>query len=100
MRATLTGPLVPLGVLGVRLGKYDQAVSVLRAGDQRNFLILANLAAAYHAKGELRLAADYQQQALVEWPAVWAGWSDAQLRWNRRVERFYRTLLERRLGEQ
>ena len=91
---------VDLGGCYIRLGKYDEAVSVLRAGDQRNFLILANLAAAYHAKGELRQAADYQQQALAEWPAVWAGWSDAQLRWNRRVERFYLTLLEHRLVEQ
>jgi tetratricopeptide (TPR) repeat protein len=95
-----TRDLVDLGGCYIRLGKYDQAVSVLRAGDRRNFLILANLAAAYHAKGELLQAAEYQQQALAEWPAVWAGWSDAQLRWNRRVERFYLTLLKHRLGEQ
>jgi len=90
---------VNLGACYVRFQRYEEAVRVLEAGDRQFFLILANLASAYHGMGELKRAIDYQEQALAAWPEVWAGWNGPQLNWYRRVERFYLTLLNERYRE-
>jgi tetratricopeptide (TPR) repeat protein len=89
---------IDLGGCYVRLGRFNDAVRVLEAGDRTNFLILLNLAAAYQGLNELQRAIDYQERALAAWPAVWAGWTTVDWNWYRRVERYYLTLLQLRRG--
>jgi len=90
---------VNLSACSIRMRRFDDAIRVLKAGDQKHFLILANLASAYDGLGEPSLAQLYQRQALDVWPSVWAGWSEAQSQFYRRVERHYLRLLELR-GEE
>jgi tetratricopeptide (TPR) repeat protein len=89
-----------LGGVLIRLGRNQEAIRVLQAGNQRDFLTLANLASAYHAAGEIDLAVRYQEQTLEAWPEVFVSWTPLQLAWYRRVERFYLKLLKLRQAEQ
>ncbi len=91
---------VDLGACYLRMGREPEAVRVLEAGDRKHFMVLANLATAYHAIGQLDRAIAYQRQAIDAWPAVWAGWSDAELQRYRRADRYYLTLLQLRYREQ
>jgi tetratricopeptide (TPR) repeat protein len=91
---------VNLGGCYVRMGRYQDAIRVLEAGDRKHFLVLANLASAYHAIDQLDRAVSYQRQALDAWPPVWAGWTFWQMQGYRRVERYYLTLLQLRHREQ
>jgi hypothetical protein len=91
---------VDLGACYIRMGRDQDAIRVLEAGDRKHFLILANLATAYHGIGQFDRAIAYQRQALDAWPAVWAGWTEAQLQHYRRVDRYYLTLLQLRYREQ
>jgi tetratricopeptide (TPR) repeat protein len=91
---------INLGACNIRLGRPNDAIRVLEAGDHDNFLILANLAAAYHAAGQLNRAVSFQEQALDAWPELLAGWTKAQLNWYRRVDRFYLKLLRLRQAEE
>jgi hypothetical protein len=91
---------VDLGACYIRMGRYQDAIRVLEAGDRKHFLVLANLASAYHSIDQLDRAIAYQRQALDAWPSVWAGWSALQLQWYRRVDRYYLTLLQLRYREQ
>jgi hypothetical protein len=95
-----------LGGLYLRFGRPRDAVRVLTAGNSRQFLILCNLAVAYH---ELAVqdqdlnrfgeAVITQKRALAAWPAAWSGWSDEQWYVYRRAERLQLRLLELRLAE-
>jgi hypothetical protein len=91
---------VNLGGCYLYMARYQDAIRVLEAGDRKHFLILANLAAAYHGIDQYDRAVAYQRQALDAWPEVWAGWPYWQMQWYRRVERFYLTLLQSRYREQ
>ena len=97
--ARTTADAINLGACCIRLGRYNDAVRVLSAADQRHFLVLANLAAAYHGMGELERAAGYEEQALDAWPASQPGWSSNELYWYHRVETYYLKLLRLRLRE-
>jgi hypothetical protein len=90
---------VDLGACYLRMGRPNEAIEVLEAGDRTHFLILANLASAYHAINEFDRAISYQKQALDAWPPVWAGWNGAEWQFYRRVERYYLELLRGRLRE-
>jgi tetratricopeptide (TPR) repeat protein len=89
-----------LGACYLRMGRFHDAIRVLEAGDRKHFLILANLATAYYSIDQLDRAMAYQRQALDAWPAVWAGWTFAQLQWYRRAERYFLSLLQLRYREQ
>jgi hypothetical protein len=80
--------------------RYEDARRVLENGDRRHFLILANLASAYHGLDQISRAVSFEEQALAAWPAVWAGWSGEQLRFYRLAERYYLQLLRLREREQ
>src|SRR5262249_31987084 len=61
-----------LGAYLIRLRRYDQALEVLTRAAQanpRDFMILANLAAAFQLQGRFERALSYLQQALDYWPA-------------------------------
>jgi tetratricopeptide (TPR) repeat protein len=92
---------VNLGAYYIRLGKYEEAVRVLApaAQDRKNFRALANFATAHFLAGRPDRAIEYQKQALDAWPDVVAGWSDQELAWYRRAEKYYLTLLQARYQE-
>jgi tetratricopeptide (TPR) repeat protein len=111
-----SGERQDLGAALIRLGKYEEAIQVLRPGaalDRDNFLLLANLATAYHLAGQGTQALDAVQSALAVWPEDWAkldmkhqvlyplemGWDAKQLTWHRRAETYFRQLLRLRLRE-
>ena len=91
---------VDLGACYIRMGRDQDAIRVLEAGDRRHFLVLANLATAYLGINQLDRAIAYQRQALDAWPPVWAGWTEAQLQRYRRVDRYCLSLLQLRYREQ
>jgi len=97
---------------GIRLGGYylmvpdhvNQAVVVLRATQERepnNFMVLGNLATAYFLQGVLDRAVSCQEEMLKVkvWPKEVPGWTADRLRWQRRVEVLYLTLLRDRANE-
>lgn len=86
-RVNLSGCYLRLG--GQRIG---DARRLLLAGDQKDFLIQSNLAAAYFLSGELEMATRHQQNALTFWPDVFAGWTGQQLKQYRNAERALLTL--------
>jgi tetratricopeptide (TPR) repeat protein len=90
-----------LGACYIRFGKVREALETLRnQGDNKHFLLQANLAVAYHAQGNWHQAVRAQQAALELWPNVHAGWSLQQLAWYRHVDRYYLRLLQARFREQ
>ena len=90
---------IDLGACYIRLGRFNDALRVLSAGDQDHFMVLANLAAAYDNLGELERAVGYEEQALAVWPSIQPGWNRDELVWFRRAESFYLKLLQLRLRE-
>ncbi len=90
---------INLGACCIRLGRYNDAVQVLGAADQRDFMVLANLAAAYDGMKELDRAVGYEEQALDAWPSSQPGWDAQQLYWYHRAETYYLKLLRLRLRE-
>jgi hypothetical protein len=92
---------VDLGAWYIREGKAEKAVQVLEAvpREQRNFMVLANLATAHHMADRLDRAVHYQQQVLREWPGTVVGWSPEQLRWFAWVEKHYLRMLQARHQE-
>lgn len=97
---------IDLSACYIRLGQFGDAEKILAEGlamtlaeDSTRFLMLANLAAAYHGLGEDQRAINYQEQALAAWPTVWAGWTGDRLYWYRRCERANLTLLRFRARE-
>lgn len=90
---------INLGACYIRLGRTNDAVAVLSAADQNDFLVLANLAAAYQSLNELERAVAYEEQAVASWPSIQAGWSTSELDWFRRVEGYNLKLLKLRLRE-
>jgi hypothetical protein len=93
-RVNLSGAYLRLG--GDSVAK---ARRLLLAGDQSHFLVQSNLAAAYFLSGESEMAARHQQRVLNLWPAVFAGWSDQELRGYRECERYLLTLYRLRAAE-
>ncbi len=87
-----------LGAYYLRLNQADKAREVLEAvpQEQRNFLVLANLATAYHQEGLLDRAIVTQQQALDAWPKEWPGFTLHDLWFRHRVEKLYLALLRAR----
>ena len=98
-----TDDRINLGACYIRLGRSDKAVEVLKAADQKNFLVLANLAAAYGPAplglSELDRAVSYEEQALAAWPSSQPGWNGTALYWYHRAETYYLKLLRLRLRE-
>jgi hypothetical protein len=92
---------VGLGACYIRLGRPNDAIGVLSSADQEDFLVLANLAAAYGhpAVKELERAVSYEEQALNAWPATLAGWSGEELAYYRRAEVYNLKLLRLRARE-
>ncbi len=90
---------VDLGACYIRLNRPNDAIRVLLQADQSNFLVLANLAAAYQSLNELDRALAFEEQALAAWPSIQPGWNGTELRWYRRAEGFYLKLLESRQRE-
>src|SRR5262249_14960861 len=93
---------IDLSACYLRLDKASAALRVLEAvpQEQRNFLVLANLATAYQRSGLLERAIPLLEQALKVWPASWPGVTPEQLRWYRRAERYHLTLLKARYQQQ
>jgi hypothetical protein len=87
---------INLGACYIRLGQHRDAIRLLSAGDQRHFLIQANLASAYFLNGDLEVALRHQQRALDLWPVVWATWRPGQVLWYRQCERIFLRLLTAR----
>ena len=94
-----TSDRVNLGACYVRLNRPNDAVRVLLQADQSNFLVLANLAAAYQALNELDRALAFEEQALAAWPSIQPGWNGNELAWYRRAEGYSLKLLESRQRE-
>jgi tetratricopeptide (TPR) repeat protein len=98
---------VNLGAYYVRLLRFEEAVRVLSAAEAQepdNFMVLCNLATANYLAdpqdpARLDRAVTEQEQALKAWPVVWAGLTAEELRWYRRAERFFLTLLQQRRQE-
>jgi tetratricopeptide (TPR) repeat protein len=88
-----------LGACYIRLGRFDNAITALSAADQSDFRVLADLAAAYAARGELDRAVAYQEQALDAWPSVHPGWGTGQLMWFRRADGYQLKLYQLRQRE-
>jgi hypothetical protein len=104
-----------LGAALIRLRKFQDAIQVMKPAERKdpgNFLLLSNLATAYHLGGQGRLALDYMNQSLSAWPTAWSqlnkerqdflkemGWNEAKFAWYRKAETFYRKLLRLRLPE-
>jgi hypothetical protein len=90
-----------LGACYIRFKKIPRALETLRnQGDNKHFLLQANLAVAYAEDRNWHQAARAQKAALGLWPSVHAGWSRQQLAWNRHVDRYFLRLLEARMKEQ
>ena len=90
---------VNLGACYIRLNRPNDAIRILSEADQSNFLVLANLAAAYQAIGEGDRAIAFEEQALAAWPSIQPGWNSGELAWYRRAEGYYLKLLESRRRE-
>jgi tetratricopeptide (TPR) repeat protein len=93
---------IDLSEVYIRLGnKSEEACAILEGvpADQRNFMVLANLATAHDLAGRPERAIVYQSQALAAWPEVWAGFDPAQSDFYRRSERYYLKLLQLRYQE-
>jgi tetratricopeptide (TPR) repeat protein len=114
--ALTAGERLDLGAALIRLQKLEEAIQVLRPGaiqDRGNFLLLSNLATAYHLAGQEVQALDAMQLALTAWPTDWTqlrkeqqlllslqmGWDGKQFAWYRNVERYYQKLLRLRLSQ-
>ena len=81
-----------LGATYVRIGKYDDAISLLaqRGRDRTpDFRILANLAHVHAARGEWQDALDWHANALdlTDFPDDLAGATPAQRKWLKQLER-------------
>jgi hypothetical protein len=98
-----------LGGCLLRLGKPAEAVAVLSGGDNDNFIVLCNLAAAQYSlavspegngvrrKNLVAEAVSTQRRALAAWPSSgWTGWTDEQWYFYRRVELLHLQLLKLR----
>jgi thioredoxin-like negative regulator of GroEL len=93
---------INLGASYILLQKPNDAIEVLenaKAQYRGNFMVLANLAAAYHALNEFTRAAELMREALDYWPRQYKGFTAEQLRWYRRAEEAYRDLLKARASE-
>jgi tetratricopeptide (TPR) repeat protein len=89
-----TDDRINLGACYIRLGRYDDAVNVLKAADQKNFLVSADLAAAYERKKDYLNAYPCEKAALRAWPTSAPGWHGAHLMWYHRVESYFLKLLK------
>ncbi len=107
-RANALGTLdrIDLGSYLMRLGRDKDAIPVLETGlnvmapgDPARFLLLTNLATAYHNLGVIDRAIGYQEQALAAWPDNWPGWGNSRTLFYRRTERYYLDLLRLRSKE-
>lgn len=90
---------VALSAYLMRVNEPRKARAVLLDADQKQFMVLANLAAACHAQGDLRNAILFQQKALAAWPEVWHDWPSSLNLFYRQCERAYLTLLTSRDAE-
>jgi tetratricopeptide (TPR) repeat protein len=105
-----------LGAALLRLRKPEDAIQVMKPAelqDRSNFLILANLATAYHMSGVDNQAFVAADSAVALWPTQWSklskerrlalglqlGWDEAQFTWYRKAERYFRNLLQLRMRE-
>jgi hypothetical protein len=94
--------LASLGAYLLRLRRYDEAVELLTAAarsNPQNFVLKANLAAAYECQGRLDRALPYLQEALAIWPSTWPGLNEEQLSWYKEAERYHLGLLRSRYRE-
>jgi tetratricopeptide (TPR) repeat protein len=91
-----------LGAYLLRLRRYDEAVELLTAAlrkNPQNFLLRANLAAAYEFQGRFDRALPYLQETLEAWPREWPGLTKDQLAWYKEAERYHHRLLRSRYRE-
>jgi tetratricopeptide (TPR) repeat protein len=110
------GERLNLGAALLRLRKAEEAIEVMKPAelqDRGNFLILANLATAYHLTGVENQAYIAADAALAVWPTQWSklgkerrlllavelGWDEAQYNWYRKAEGYFRKLLQLRMRE-
>jgi hypothetical protein len=100
--------LVNLSACLIRLGEANQAENVLMehtGRDCRNFMLLANRAAANYLadpndRSRLSRAIGLLQQAFDIWPRTeWKGLTAEQVQWYRRAETFFRDFLRVRLQD-
>jgi hypothetical protein len=92
---------INLSAYYLRTQQPEKAVQVLLpVAKEQNFMVLANLATAYHLSGRLERTVDYQEMALKAWPSTWPGMYQSQLSWFYRVERYYLALLRSRFAEE
>ncbi|HVS39240.1 MAG TPA: tetratricopeptide repeat protein [Gemmataceae bacterium] len=94
-----TADRINLSACYIRMNRAPEAIQILTEADRTNYLVLANLAAAYQAINELQKAIDTETEALAVWPDIQAGWTNSQLTWYRRVEGYYLKLLQSRRDE-
>jgi tetratricopeptide (TPR) repeat protein len=111
-RNLTVGERIDLGAALIRLGRYNEAVQVLKPRerqDQGDFLLLSNLATAYYLAGQEAQAVDAVLSALAVdvWPREWAkvgkdrqallaaqfGWDAAQFASYRKAETYFKKLL-------
>lgn len=85
----------------LRLGKIEAAVQVVEEvpEEQRDSLMLSNLATAHQLAERFDRAVYHLRLALKKWPVTWPGFTPEQLRWYRRAERYHLALLEIRRKE-
>lgn len=87
----------------IYLGRTDDAIALLRklASNRQtnNFMVSANLAAAYLTSGNLRSALDATDDSLYFLKRGWPGWSREQVAWVRRMEEIQKKLIRLRLRE-
>src|SRR5262245_57428449 len=95
---------VVLGGCLILMTNHDKAIEVLtqaHSREPRNFRVLGNLVVAYQGKGLLERAVLFQEQMLAPgfWPRQVPGWTAERLRWQRRADVIYLTLLRQRYQE-
>lgn len=81
--------------------RFEEATRVLEAVPQedRNFMVLGNLATAHQMADRGERAESYLLQSLRNFPVVWLGWTSRQLLWFNRVERYHLTLVQARMRD-
>ncbi|MBY0232407.1 MAG: hypothetical protein K2W96_24275 [Gemmataceae bacterium] len=83
----------------LRVGEPRKAREALKDADQGDFLVQANLAAAFNAEGNLRDAIRCQEKALELWPENHHAWPTTVSLFYRRCERAFLALLKSREAE-
>ena len=92
---------VSLGGYYILLNQPDNAILIMEAmykREKKDFMVIANLAMAYYARGILDRADTYQSELVMpsKWPKKYKDWPAERLRWQLRAEQLFLTMQSQR----